>query len=249
MKIKKIIFIIISSLFLSFISYGMGEEQGLEDYYLQINVKNLKDDFFMVKYDGLNEKVYIGLNSFFYFLELYALDIDIKRKKLSGDIDGKDISISFEDGEYVIMENELYVELDALAKKLNFKSTTFSPESLKLIIEPRFELPYEKREKGKIERLRLDLNREEERKKIDIEMPKKIVTPGLVKLEYMQSDLKHSSYNLNFEYASQLMYGEFYMSGGIKPDTEIDYGNLTYSNIIRDNDLVLGSFSLIAPNF
>ena len=39
------------------------------------------------------------------------------------------------------------------------------------------------------------------------------------------------------------------MSGGIKPDTEIDYGNLTYSNIIRDNDLVLGSFSLIAPNF
>ena len=63
------------------------------------------------------------------------------------------------------MENELYVELDALAKKLNFKSTTFSPESLKLIIEPRFELPYEKREKGKIERLRLDLNREEERKR------------------------------------------------------------------------------------
>ena len=249
MKIKKIIFIIISSLLLSFISYGMGEEQGLEDYYLQINVKNLKDDFFMVKYDGLNEKVYIGLNSFFYFLELYALDIDIKRKKLSGDIDGKDISISFEDGEYVIMENELYVELDILAKKLNFKSTKFSPESLKLVIEPRFELPYEKREKGKIERLRLDLNREEERKKIDIEMPKKIVTPGLVKLEYMQSDLKHSSYNLNFEYASQLMYGEFYMSGGIKPDTEIDYGNLTYSNIIRDNDLVLGSFSLIAPNF
>ena len=48
------------------------------------------------------------------------------------------------------MENELYVELDALTKKLNFKSTTFSPESLlKLVIEPRFELPYEKREKGK----------------------------------------------------------------------------------------------------
>ena len=66
-----------------------------------------------------------------------------------------------------------------------------------------------KREKGKIERLRLDLNREEERKKIDIEMPKKIVTPGLVKLEYMQSDLKHSSYNLNFEYVLNLCMESF----------------------------------------
>ena len=114
------------------------------------------------------------------------------------------------------MENELYIELSILKEKFNFKSATFFPESLKLIIEPRFELPYEKREKGKIERLRLDLDREEEAKQIDIEMPKKLITPGLVKVEYVQTDLKESSYNLNFEYASQLMYGEFYMSGGIK---------------------------------
>lgn len=247
MKIKKTIFIIIYSMFFSFNSYGMKEN--FEDYYLQINAKNLKDDFFMVKYDSINEKVYVGLNSFFYFLELYTLDINIKKKRVSGIIDGKDINISFDEGEYLIMENELYIELNILKEKFNFKSATFFPESLKLIIEPRFELPYEKREKGKIERLRLDLDREEEAKQIDIEMPKKLITPALVKVEYVQTDLKESSYNLNFEYASQLMYGEFYMSGELKPDPEIDYGNLTYSKFVKDNDLVLGSFSLIAPSF
>ena len=60
-------------------------KENFEDYYLQINAKNLKDDFFMVKYDSINEKVYVGLNSFFYFLELYTLDINIKKKRVSGD--------------------------------------------------------------------------------------------------------------------------------------------------------------------
>lgn len=249
MKIKKIIFVIVCSIFFSFTSYGIDEQQELEDYYLQLNIKNLKDDFFMVKYDNLTEKVYIGINSFFYFLEIYNLDIDIKRKRVVGNIDGEDINIFFKDNECLVIENELYIELSVLSKKLNFKSAVFNPEFLKLNIEPRFELPYEKREKGKIERLRLDLNREIDEKKIDVEMPKKIITPGLFKLEYVQGDIKETPYNLDFEYASQLMYGEFYLAGELKPNVEVDYGNLTYSNFVRNNDLVLGNFSLVAPTF
>lgn len=250
MRIKKFGFIlIIVYMFSCCIIYGINKEIEVEDYYLQLNVKNLKDDFFMIKYDNFSEKAYIGLNSFFYFLELYNLDIDIKRKKISGDIDGKYIAIYFDEDECIVMENELYVELEVLKEKLNFKSANFSPEALKLTIEPKFELPYEKREKGKIERLRLDLNKEIESKKIDIEMPKKLITPGLIKLEYNHLDVEHSQYDLNYEYASQLAYGEFYLSGQIKPETSIDYGNLTYSKFIKGNDLTLGSFSLIAPAF
>ena len=243
--IKKFIFIIMSAVSFSFTTLGME----LEDYYLQLKVKSLTDDFFMGKYDSLNDEIYLGMNSFFYFMELYDIDVDIKRKKIFGKIDKQEIKITFEDDECAILDDELYVKLEVLAEKLNFKSAKFSSEDLRIVIEPRFELPYEKREKGKLNRLRLDLSKEEEEKKIDVEMPRKLFTPGLVKLGYRQPNLKNNSYNVNYEYASQLFYGEFYMSGGIKPERDIDYGNLTYSNILGGNDLVLGNFSLIIPSF
>lgn len=246
MKIKKFKFLLI---IIYICSFFVVNAEDLEDYYLQINVKNLKDDFFMIKYDNKSEDVYIGLNSFFYFLELYNFDINLKKRRVSGDVDNRHIEVTFNNEESLIIENELYVKLDVLKKKFEFKSAIFNPEALKLTIEPKFELPYEKREKGKIERLRLDLNRELQKKKIDIEMPKKLASLGLLKLEYTQLNIEDSQYDLNYEYASQLLYGEFYLSGEIKPDLDIDYGNLTYTKFIKDNDLVLGSFSLIAPEF
>lgn len=249
MRTKRFIFKIICFISFSFMVFGIEKQQELEDYYLQLKVKKIKDDFFLVKYDSLNEKIYLGMNSFFYFLELYNMEIDTKRKRVSGKIDGEDIKITFEEDECLIIDDDIYVELDILTRKLKLKSALFLPESLKIVIEPNFELPYEKREKGKLERLRLDFNRAEDEKKLDIEMPKKLATPGLIKLEYSQPDIKQSFYDLEFEYASQLMYAEFYMSGKIRPETEINYGNLTYSDIIRDNDLILGNFSLIAPSF
>lgn len=141
--IKKFIFIIMSAVSFSFTTLGME----LEDYYLQLKVKSLTDDFFMGKYDSLNDEIYLGMNSFFYFMELYDIDVDIKRKKIFGKIDKQEIKITFEDDECAILDDELYVKLEVLAEKLNFKSAKFSSEDLRIVIEPRFELPYEKREK------------------------------------------------------------------------------------------------------
>lgn len=250
MNIKKIkIFFTALVMCFSTLTYSAEQEKNFEDYYVQINVKDLKDSFFMIKYDNLHDEVYVGLNSLFYFMELYALEVDIDKKRVFGEINKNKISATFEPNEYEVMENELYVKLSALKERLNFKTASYSPEALKISLEPDFQLPYEEREKGKIERLRLESSREEESEKIDVEMPRKLITPGLFKIEYAKPEIKESQYNMNFEYASQLLYGEFYLSGKFKPDTEIDYGNLTYSNIIKDNDLVLGHFNIIAPSF
>lgn len=250
MNIKKAkIFFIVLALCFSTLTYSAEQEKNFEDYYIQINVKDLKDNFFMIKYDNSLDEVYIGLNSFFYFMELYVLDVDIDKKRVSGEINKNKVNVTFEPDECEVMENELYVKLDALKNKLNFKTAVYNSEALKLTFEPNFQLPYEEREKGKIERLRLDQNREEEIEKIDIEMPRRLITPGLFKIEYAKPEIEESEYNMNFEYASQLLYGEFYLSGKVKPDAEIDYGNLTYSNIIKDNDLVLGHFNIITPSF
>ncbi len=225
----------------------LGEE--LEDYYIQINAKNLTDDFFMIKYDNTSDEIYVGINSLFYFLEIYTLETDIEKRRVFGEINKNRVSVHFEPDECKVLENELYVKLNALKEKMNFKSANYNSEYLRINLEPNFELPYEERERGKVERLRLDQNREKEASKIDIEMPSKLITPGLFKVDFAKYNIEDSDYTMNYEYASQFLYGEFYLSGAIKPDADIDYGNLTYSNIIGDNDLIFGHFNMISPSF
>ena len=244
--------LLLSLVFLMLVSkslYSIENYENFEDSYIQISAKKIKDDFFMVKYDYNNEEVYIGMNALFYFMELYGLEVNINQKSISGKLDGKDFNVSFSDDEAYVLDGELFVNSKALEKKMDFTSIKYDFSSLRLTLEPNFILPYEEREKGKVERLRLDSRKEEEEKKIDIEVPRKLITPGLLKLDYSQSDIKGPENQLSYEYASQFLYGELYLSGSIRPESELTYGNLTYSDIVGDNDLVLGNFSLITPSF
>lgn len=247
MKTKKIIFLLIFLCFLK--TYSKIKVENLTDSYIQIKVKNLTDNFFEVKYDEITEDVYVGLNSLFYFMELYDVETELKTKKIKGKIDEKKLNVNFSNEESFESEGELYVNIKALKERLPFKNIEFDFTTLKLNLDPEFILPYEKREKGKLERLRLDNQKKNGNKKIDFEIPRKLITPGLFKIGYSKYNLKDSNYRINYEYSSQLLYGGLYLDGEFKPKQKINYGNLTYSNISKNNDLVLGNFSLKAPNF
>lgn len=149
--------------------YSVENYENFEDSYIQINAKKIKDDFFLVKYDYDNEEVYIGMNALFYFMELYGLEVNTENKSISGKLEGKNINVSFSDDEAYVLDGELYVNSKALEKKMDFTSIKYDFSSLRLNLEPNFTLPYEEREKGKVERLRLDSRKEEEERKIDIE--------------------------------------------------------------------------------
>ena len=247
MKIKKNLFILMLCCFMKI--YSIENYESFEDYYIQINVKNLKDDFFMIKYDVMSDDAYVGLNSLFYFLELYNINVDLDKKELIGTLNGKNISVTFSNDESFELEGELYINIKSLEKKLFFKNVNIDFSSLKLNLDTEVILPYEEREKGKLERLRLNSRKKKDDRKYDLEMPRKLITPGLFKIGYFKDDIKNSNYRMNYEYSSQLLYGEFYIDGEFKPEREINYGNLTYSDIYNDNDLILGNSFLKAPNF
>ncbi|NME36200.1 hypothetical protein HF862_06385 [Fusobacterium sp. FSA-380-WT-3A] len=242
--IKKIIFIFI---FLSQFIYSLSNYKNFEDSYIEIKCGELKDSFFMIKYDIENEKVYIGLNSLFYFLEIYNLEIDLKNRQVKGNFDDKNIDIKFNDNDSFIMDNSIYIDINSLKEKLNFKVADFDFSLLTLTLVPNFSLPYEIREKSKIERLRLDEEKLEE--EIDVNMTSKIFSPGFLKINWSKSDLKNSNYNFEYEYGTQFLYGDLYLSGELYPKNKIVYGNLTYSNFFKNNDLILGNFSMITPHF
>lgn len=143
----------------------------------------------MIKYDIEEDMAYIGLNSLFYFLELYTLEIDLKNMRVFGNIAGKNIDVKFNENEAFVMENSIYANLTSIKEKLNFKVASFDFSMLAINLVPNFTLPYKVREKSKIERLRL----EQEGKNIeniDISMPPKLIAPGFAKVNWYKYDLK-----------------------------------------------------------
>lgn len=230
--------------------YPQGVSESIEEVYLQITAEKLINDFYMIKYDFEKDEPYIGLISLFYFLELYNLEVDTTNYRVKGRVAREDIDVKFtKDEAFVDENNELYVKISSVLGKLNFKSIKFDMETLTLNLEPNFILPYQEKENAKVERLRLDGAKEEEEKEYDIEMERKYLTPGLLKVNYSLDDIKSDEQNLSFEYGSQFLLGELYLSGELKPEEKLNTGRLMYSDILDDNDLTFGNINAITPSF
>lgn len=220
----------------------------LEDAYVEIKSKNIGDDFFFAKYDIENDEIYVGLKTLFYFLELYSVQVDTKTYEVKGEIDGKKVDIQLPKENCIVIDDDIYVPINILKEKLNFSDVTWSSQDLKLNLTPNFKLPYEEREKSKVERLRLEEIKLKD-KFLVVEPNKKILAPGLLKLRYSKQDLSTSVSNINLEYGTQFLYGDLYINQEIKPKNKNESYRLTYKDIYGGGDLVIGDFYLQSPSF
>ncbi|WP_163469996.1 hypothetical protein [Fusobacterium sp. IOR10] len=231
------------------ISYSFtGDYKNYEDAYVEIRARRKTDDFFMVKYDYENDKVFVGIKSLFYFFEIYGMNIDANSGMVSGEVDGKNFKVTFSKKNYFVADEDMFVSMESL-KKLNIKDPTYDSSQLSITLDPLFELPAEEREKSKINRLKFDQSAEEEEVSIDYLSKGKLFTPGLLNLNYYQGDIEDSENSFYFEYANQLLYGDFYLKQKFSPETELDTYRLTYHNIFKKKSLILGDISMELPGF
>lgn len=224
--------------------------ENTEEVYLQIRAEKLLNDFFMVRYNYETEKMYIGLNTLFYFLELYNLKVNPEDLSIDGKIGSIRTKVKFDKNEAFVNDGELFVDTDAIKKKLNFDYINYDLAMLSLDMKPNFMLPYQEKELGRVERLRLD-----EKKKMlgketyNYKMPGKFIEPGLLKLNYTRQNILKQNDSLSYEYGSQLLWGELYLSGGIIPEKSINTGKLTYNDIYMGNNLTFGNINTAFPSF
>lgn len=229
--------------------YSQIDVESLETTYIQIKVKKLKDDFFEVRYDFSTDEFYVGLNNLLYLLEIFTIDINATKREINGELDGKKISVKFPADKSFVENGELYIASELLKDALNFSQVNYNPNILSLELQPSFTLAYEQREKGKLERMRLEHKTTNQNKTYNYEMRGKLLRPGLLKLNYYIPNVDKQDYYLDFEYGTEFLYGEYYMNGSIKPKSEIGDVKLTYSNIWKDNTIAFGTFSAQTPSF
>lgn len=250
MKKLKIAYLSLIAIFFLFFSFEILAEESkqLDEAYIEIKSKSLKDDFFMARYDFENDQIYIPIKGLLYFLEIYSFDIDLERKKVEFQIDNEKYKAEIKSGKSFIIDDDIYVELKVLGEDFKFKSPMWSSQDLKLILEPDFTLPFEIREKGKIERLRLNDRKEDETFNL-VKPENKISAPGLMKVNYSKNSLKDGENKISVEYGTQLLYGDFYMDYSIEPESSVKSYNLTYNDVYRENDVILGDFYIKTPDF
>lgn len=250
MKKLKIAYLSLIAIFFLFFSFEILAEESkqLDEAYIEIKSKSLKDDFFMARYDFENDQIYIPIKGLLYFLEIYSFDIDLERKKVEFQIDNEKYKAEIKSGKSFIIDDDIYVELKVLGDDFKFKSPMWSSQDLKLILEPDFTLPFEIREKGKIERLRLNDRKEDETFNL-VKPENKILAPGLMKVNYSKNSLKDGENKISVEYGTQLLYGDFYMDYAIEPESSVKSYNLTYNDVYRENDVILGDFYIKTPDF
>lgn len=251
MKKIKIAYFSLVAIFFLFFSFDIlaQEVEELDEAYIEIRSKSLKDDFFMSRYNFENDKIYIPIKGLFYFLEIYSVNVDLKRKKVEFQIDDTQYNISIKNGENFVIDEDIFVELKVLKDDFKFSNIIWSSQDLKLSLDPSFTLPVEIRERGKVERLRLNEKKDDNGFNI-IKPEGKVISPGLMKINYSKNSLKNNGDNhINLEYGTQLLYGDFYINYSIEPESSIKNYNLTYNNIFKENDLILGDFYIKTPDF
>lgn len=250
MKITKIACTGIVAIFFHFFSAILfaQEDIKLDEAYIEVKSKSLKDDFFMARYDFENDQIYIPIKGLFYFLEIYSIDVDLKKRDVQFQIDNEKYKVEIKSGKSFIIDDDIYVELKVLENDFKFKDSNWSSQDLKLILNPDFILPFEIREKGKIERLRLNEKKEDE--EFDLVKPvKSLLSPGLIKVNYSKIDIKNSENQLNLEYGTQFLYGDLYLNYALEPESSMKNYNLTYNNVYKKNDIILGEFYIKTPDF
>lgn len=228
--------------------YGVNNYEKFEESYVEIRCGQLKDGFFPIKFDTENEEVYVGLKSLFYFLELYDVEVNLNNLTVMYNVLGENKKIKLKPEECFEADDELYVSTDILKSKFKFKNISFDYTMLGLRLVPEFILPYEEREKGKVERLRLRAKKELEKKKDFIKMPRRFITPGFIKIFYNAFDLQKKG-NVAYEFGNQFLYGSLYLQGDFTKENLVENGSLTYNDIFYNNDLTLGNIYLDVPNF
>ncbi|MGL5126535.1 MAG: carboxypeptidase-like regulatory domain-containing protein [Fusobacteriaceae bacterium] len=217
------VFFILSNLVFSF-----------EEAYVEIKAKNLKNSFFMIQYDYEQDIPYVGVEALKDFLEIKTLEWDKKNRVLSGKFSEEDsnVQITVPKPSEGLPEDDVYLTLEELSEIFKLKEHRWESSSLKIEIVPDYKLTYELVREAEQRIKKLENKKNNDEKYVDVYGEKRLLAPGILKLDYNNYNMRESVNYLKAEYGTQLFYGDFYLNQKIVPELKLETITLEYREFL-----------------
>ncbi len=227
----------------------------------------LKLEFYEVKSD-FDGGIYLDINDFLAMTELSQYsqltieggNIHLHMAgSLFDDTKARHISKEVKNLNIIIVNERLYFDEQAISDLFPLKSIKWLPESYTLAIIPDFNLPldYQVAAQKRKRAIEEDKNSQENLQQTDFFMPKdrRLVDLGMLKLRYDIDDIstyfkngaQQDKGDVEAEYSSQLLYGDFNIRHNIYATGELEDISLKYPYIFKDKTVTIGD-SFIQKN-
>jgi hypothetical protein len=264
---KKTAMILISVLLVVICSLGLFKPavaDTQDDYFnnmITLKVgRYLKLEFYEVKSD-FDGGIYLDVNDFLAMTELSQYSqLTIEGENihlhmagsLFDDTKARHINKEVKNLNIIIINERLYFDKQAINDLFPLKSIKWLPESYTLAIIPDFNLPldYQVAAQKRKRAIEEDKNSQEKLQQTDFFMPKdrRLVDLGMLKLRYDIDDMstyfkngaQQNKGDVEAEYSSQLLYGDFNIRHNIYATGELQDISLKYPYIFKDKTVTIG---------
>lgn len=261
--LRRTILILIGSLL--FFNVTFSDSQNKDDEYFEnmITIKvgrYLKQEFYevMSDYDG---DIYIDIKDLLEITELNEYSkFSIEDGKINLTIDGSLFADKMEWGivkeikkiKSIEIDKKLYIEKESLGDLLPLKNIEWIEEKYTLVISPDFSLPLDyrvtaERRKRSIEESKTTKGSSQE---VDLFMKddRKIIDLGMLRVRYDIDDIGNffkegedkDKGDIEVEYSSQLLYGDFNMRHNLYSTRELEDINLKYPYLLKNKTITIG---------
>lgn len=219
-----------------------------EEAYIELEMKGQKNEFYRVLIDEETEKMYIGVGEFIDFARMDEVKFDKKRMRVKGKLDAeREIDIKIPKESSIETEDDIFIELDEFKRYFFIPESNWDNERYILNLYPEFKTSKESQDELNNQRSLLAMakkERELEAKGDYIKKEKSLLSPGILKLSYTNSDIENNEYAVDIDYGTELLYGEFQISQKVYPESNLEYIRLQYREIFNNYYLTFGDFYL-----
>lgn len=219
-----------------------------EEAFIELEMKGQKNEFYRVLIDDETEEIYIGVAEFIDFTKIDGLRFDRKRRRIKGVLDAeKEVDIRIPQSSSIELDDDIFIKLKDLQQYFYIPNYQWDDERYILTLFPDFKTPREYSLELNNQRTRLAVAKKEEALEEGGEYifnKKQLLSPGMVKFIYSNTDIEKNDYSFDIDYGTELLYGEFEVTQKIYPKSELDYIRLRYKEVFGEYYLTFGDFYL-----
>lgn len=260
MVLRRRALILISSLLFFSLAFSSSEDEYFENM-ITIRVgRYLKQEFYEVMSD-FDGGIYIDVRDFLELTELTEYtELSLEDGSISLLMDGnlfpnkkeRLIEKNIKQLKIIEVEGRIYIEKEGLGELLPLKEIKWIEEKYTLKISPDFNLPMDYRVAAERRKRKIEKDRDGKKASQDPDMfmrgDRKIIDLGMLKVRYDTDDMgnyfeegeEKDKGDVEIEYSSQLLYGDFNMRQNLYSTRELEDISLKYPYLIKDKNVTIG---------